>query len=721
MLARLFVVLLLSAALVPLAAAAPDRTSGGVNKWVEAELTLTQPSLTRVLVSGEILVHKHPVGSRTYTATDMGRQYQGITSFDEGSGAVFVTNMESAVRTGLESILSQSFPTATRSITTVDVDEASLNAARVDAFDPPVRVAFAATVDRPREDVGLGTLSDAAVAAAFASGARVTSSITFAAEPGYDLTYVLSAPQAPAGLSFSQLSSAPVSPGGQSLTADVDNAAGTTLMRRVVTLHLADASVEAPGEESLSTVVDIQVGALARGVTEVPLAATVTTSLPAVSVKERFASSLPSSVLLDAVSADGLRALRAAGAVTDAQLADADDAFLDAIRDDLRKALGPSSTLAGGMDRADLAGAAVKPYDGAPPLLFRAQAEGAYPIAGENAGDADLALAIGGTVRFSLDLAPGDGPTTYRIHAPDNAEFVEPLGGTVTADGLTAEATVAEGAAPVTLSLGMRQRGAPVYDAADADLGILVDLKDVDVSIGKAIGGDLGNILVDVTVTGKLGVIEVPEEVKSALGDSVTLSYLSSDAVRLLVERGVLTQAKLDELEADLLGTVQSKLAGALGTDADVTGGFLADSLAATLVSTPATGDTPIVFEARTSFSRPLSGGSAAISLYSVPQSFSFPRVQGLDTTYTVVMPRGLAVGDIQTTGGEHATGDWTDGRSYFTVRPTEDEAQATVTMSVTPTFVLLKFWPAVLAVVVLLVLAVGTPIAVVMLRRRKA
>lgn len=720
MLARLFAVLLLTPLLLPLAAAAAPSPMG--DKWVESSLALAQPTLTRIEVSGDLLLHKHPVGTRAYTAAQMGQQYQGATSFDEGQGPTFAANLETAVRAGLEDVLATAFPGATRTITLVDADEASLTAPRTDPYDPPVRVRVAATVERTRESAGLGSLSDAALDAVFAAGGRVRSALTLSADPGYDLTYVLHPPASPGGLAFSQLSTGAVALDGSTVTFRLDNAAGSAARTETFTIHLFDPSVEPPMVEAIATVVEVRLGDLARGQARVPLDADVTSSLRVIAIAERFPGALPPSVTLDHVTAEGLRALRQAGAVGDASLAAADAAFLDAVDADLASSLGADAAATGGIDRADLAAPVAEPYGEEPPVLFHATALGAYAIPGD-ASDADLALKLGGTVRLDLSLASGKGETTYRLHPPAGAQFFEPRGGTVTADGLTATFVVPAGADAASVSLALRRGDAPSYTAEEARLGVLIDLRDVDVSVGQAMGGDFGTLLADVTVRGDLSVLSVPDAATAGLGP-LDLDFVDSDGVRLLLERGVLTPATLQEVEASLLDAVRSNLARSLGADVDVTGGFDEATLAPGLVSSPPNGETPIVFEARASFQRPLGGASqaqAAIALYSVPQTFTFPRVRDLDTTYTVVLPRGLAVTALDATNGEAKQTEWSDGRQAFTVRPTEAQAETSVTMSVTPTFVLFKFWPLVLGAVVVLVLAVGTPIALVVLRRRKA
>jgi len=253
-------------------------------------------------------------------------------------------------------------------------------------------------------------------------------------------------------------------------------------------------------------------------------------------------------------------------------------------------------------------------------------------------------------------------------------------------------------------------------------VGVLVDMKDLDVSVSRAASGDFGDLVVDVTVTGALHVREVPADLRDRLG-GLDLGFLSSDGLRLLLDRGIVSTDELRDLEGALLRQVSDSLGGSLGGAVGVKGGFDESTLAPTLVSAPVSADVPVVFQATASFRQPLAGGApepaAAIALYTQKLPLTLQRVEGLDTTYTVVLPRGLAVLDVAASGGEAQAGEAEDGRSQFTVTPTEESADVEVTMAVTPTFVLAKFWPVVLGAVVLLVLVVGTPIAILVLRRR--
>lgn len=337
--------------------------------------------------------------------------------------------------------------------------------------------------------------------------------------------------------------------------------------------------------------------------------------------------------------------------------------------------------------------------------------------------DLDALLDAGASITTTINLPTQTGyEITYLLSAPPGTAFTATRGASLLGGQIVA--AIPYGSAPVPVALSMRGQNAPSYTASDASVDIVVDLKDLDVSIGQAVGGDFGNLLVELTVQADLGVIEVPDSLASGLPASVELDYLSSDAIRMLVERDLVTDADLAALEESLLKKVGDQLGGALGGDVTVTGGFDDASFAPGLIASPLSGDEPLVFHASASVVKPLAGGpihsAAAISLYTTSLPLSLPKVQGLDTTYTVILPRGLAVTDLTATGGEYQASKAADGRDQFVVTPTDERADVTATMSVTPTFVMAKFWPVVLLAVLLLVLIVGTPVALVMRRKRK-
>lgn len=725
MLARLFAVAVLLA--VPLAAAAPPTSPevlpSNLDRYVYAEFTLSQPNLTALALGGDIYVYRYDVRGKVYDADELGQAYTLSNKYQgEPSGNAFVAEMENSVRTQLTSILSSSFPGSTVSGVTATVERATLRPASGNPFDPPVHVAISANVERTRSAVGLGNFTDAAVGAAFAAGARVTADFTVKADLGYRIVYTIQAPSTPAGVRFEAGPS--VSVDGRTLTADVDNTIGGN-PQKSVGARLYSPTAVAPVAEDIRSSIDVQMGEIEKGADGIPMELDITAEVGALDVQKRFPGLLPSKVSLNFINADGLRGLRGAGALTDATLASANDALLATIREDAARAFGPGATVSGGILVSDLAATPGSPYDAQPPLSFEATARTIYTIEGADMDDVDLALRIGGTANAELTLFASNGKaTTYSIHPPSIAEFSSAAGGSVTEDGRTATFEVPAGATTFPARLSLRGRDVPQFDAEDATVDVTVDLKDLDVTLGGAMSGDFGNLLMDLTVDANLGVIEVPEQLKGSLPPNLDLKYLSADAIRLLADHGYLTEENITALEQELLDQVSGKLGSALGGTIPVEGGLDRASLAVDLVSVPISGDKPVTFKASARVSKPLAGGEvqpqAAIALYTQQLPLSLPKLEGLDTSYTVILPRGLAVTDLTGSGATYETGKSDDGRDQFVVHPTSESAAMTVSMAVTPGFVMIKFWPVVLIAVVLLLLIVGTPIALVMRKRAK-
>lgn len=727
MLARIFAIALVALLLAPAALAAPPAgpqdLPNGMRRYAYAELSFAQPNLTALTLTGEIWLYRHDVGGDVYDADDMGDAYAGSNKYaGRPTGDAFANVLEQTTRAALAAMLTASFgDDSTVSGLSATVDRATLRPASGNPHDAPVRVAVAADVLRSKASIGLGTLSDAAIAAAFSAGAKVSTPFFLAAGEGYRIVYSVGAPASPAGLRY--VAGEGVSADGLLLTLEVDNTGGDAATR-TLTATLSNPAVSPPVSEDIRSVVDVAMGTISPDAAGIPIAIDVDAEIGALAAT-RFPGALPEGVLLPYVAAGGLRMLRASGALTDADVARANEALLNSVRADIQRVFGNASAVTGGLDSADLLTPAASGTATAPPVGFRASTQTVYAVAGADGADIDLALRIGGAAAIDLRLfAANGGQTTFTLHPPAIAEFTLAQGGTLSENGQVATFVVPAGAATLPAAIEVRGRDIPVYDAQNATVSVTVDLQDLDVSVGEAAGGDFGDLLIDLTIEGDLHVIEVPDALRGSLPEDLELDFLSSDAIRLLVDRGRIDEADLAELEARMLDDVESKLGAALGGDVPSQGGLDRATLDVSLVSSPIRGDEPVVFKATARVVKPLSGGpvqpAAAIALYSQALPLSLPKIQDFDTVYTVILPRGLAVTDVTGTGGQFETGTAPDGREQFTVRPTSDEAEITATMAVTPTFVLLKFWPLVLLAVILLVLIVGTPIAIVRLKKRK-
>lgn len=259
---------------------------------------------------------------------------------------------------------------------------------------------------------------------------------------------------------------------------------------------------------------------------------------------------------------------------------------------------------------------------------------------------------------------------------------------------------------------------------AGSKVAATVDLQDIDISIGKVVGGDMGSLVGAVTVSTDLGVFAVTDDLKKNLPENVELDTLTSNTLRLLLKHGAVDQSQVAQLESAFLEQASENLRNALQVPLEIEGGLVDGTMDATGVTGIHDG-APIRLSATASFVKPLSPGGepamgAATTLYALPMSFPLPSVQGLSTTYKVILPPGLAVSDFSATGGQGSTGT-ENGRDYFTVAPESgQDAQASMSIGITPGFVIAKFWPVLLLAVLIIFLLVGTPIALVVLRRRK-
>lgn len=718
---------LLAASLAPSAAAqgATD-ANPGFPDWVEAEYELSFPDYSHVGVRVTLSIHEVRARGTHFTADGLRSAFADATTLGGAAeGDAFVASVEADLQKGFVANLQKGFPKALDiDVERVDIVRSSLQGASdANPYYPTVDVVLEAVIAQDRSAFGIGSLSDAAVDAAFDAGARVDKTLTLVADPGYEVRYSV---LAPGDLSWASTSHGATSSDGRRLLVDLANTGGRSDLVQTVSVSLRDAKVTPPTAEDVRSSVDIAITSFALQGEKLPLTAEIVVDLHALGVESRFPSALPSSVTLPFVSATGVRNLKAAGAIKAGDLASSEADLLNAVRSALAGSLGEGVEVHGGFDDASLAAGATGP------VRFRALATGGYPVPAAEGKSLDSLFRVGGSIVVEFTLSTDeDRLTTFSITVPEGLEFADPSADGA-ADGNRVEWTVdnrgSKSKRETPVSVRVHDAEAPGFSEEEASLNVVIDLKDVDVSVAKAAGGDFGRLLVDVTVEGNLGVLRVPDEFAASMPDGLDLQYLSSDAIRVLYRDGLITEEQLADLDARLLADMQQKIGEALGSTAPVNGGLDRATLDPSLVSDPLSGDVPIVFRASLSVAKALSGGgepqaTAAVALYTVQQAFDLPRVQGLDTTYKVILPKGLAVVDASATSGDVERGTTDDGREFFTVRPQSDEqpAHATVAMAVTPSFVVAKFWPVLLGAVLLLVLVIGGPIVgFVMVRRRR-
>lgn len=734
----LLLALILGACLLPPPAAALTDPAPELAQWVEGALLIEQPDLTTLNISAEFVLRKYVVTGTPYSSSDdIANAYLQLVSADEFAktngaasdrAAKFIADMEDNATRALRDTLERSFPGATIQVPGAFLDPAQLTPPSGDPFEPGVAILMAATVERTPAQVGLANFSDDAIAAVFAAGGIVETTFTLTAESGHDLTYSVLPPTSIPDLTFGEVGPAPtVTLEGGAAIARIDNKDGPTTksLEARVTLLLPTAVANSPVAEAITIQANVTMSEFQGGARDVPLDIDVDVAIGAFSVAQRLpAGTLPAAVKLSFLSADALRALTSAGAISDAQLVDAEANLRAKIATTLGGTI-PGATVTGGFDRTDLRAATPPTFALDPPVHFLANASGNH-AGPEGTQNADLAIRIGANLTFELPLPRSDmGDLALTIVPPTTTRILFASDGSVADDGSSVTMSVPRGdsaAGSPPVAIGMRGRAAPEYTDAQiangTQFGAVIDLRDVQLGLT----GD-GAILGEVRIALDIGLLDFPAEFATAVPTTVEIDHLTSDALRLLYERKLITREQLATIERAFLENITTQLRTSLG-DIDVSGGLDEASLDPTLVRDPVSGERPITLRASATFSQPLSGSATpdaqpALALKTITRSFALPRVQGLPTTYTVILPRGIDIASVDAQGGVTSAGQAPDGRAQFTVRPSSDQATATVAMAITPTFVFTKFWPVLLLAFVVLAALVGGGVALVRAKRR--
>lgn len=669
---------------------------------VETNLTLRLVTLQRLELEGTLDVRRHEVAGVDLDAARLREGWLVAHALGQPMADAFLADLEAQMRDALHASLTEAFPDATSiEVTRLDVHTPSL--------DPhhgalvPLRVAAAARVLEPTD---LASSGDAA-AALLNGGARVAVAVPFVTPPGHRQSFTL---LPPAGLQFESPTEGALSADGRSLRVAFDNAYGLEAARTTVGTLLRDRLALAPLAEQLDARIEVRLRALDPDVDQLGYLLDVRADLAAFDIASRFPDALPAHVQLDVLSADTLRRLHQAGVLNESALAAHEQNAAQAVRSWLEAEMGPVEDVSGAFDRASLAAPTDARYDLGAPLHYRGAAMGAYALPEGAARQLDLALRIGARVALDLPLAaPAGGEATYVLHPPRGLAFVDVEGGRLLDASGAAEFVVPAGeAARAHLALVDPAARSPVE--TDATMDVLVDVRDVALDPLSDVPATL---LVTATLRAALESVPLPEEFAAQLDPRVELTHLSSDGVRLLWAEGVVDEENLALLEARLLDAARERLV-AMGLVGEVHGAIDRATLAA-----DARG--PVVFEARADLARALVGSPAedalaqpgAVALYRTTQTLRFPGLVGIDATYTVLLPPGIAV--VGLTGDAEPVSD--GGRDGFMVRPGGEGAAVEVALAVTPVFVVLKVWP-------LLALALGALaglVALVARRRRRA
>lgn len=382
-----------------------------------------------------------------------------------------------------------------------------------------------------------------------------------------------------------------------------------------------------------------------------------------------------------------------------------------------------------------------------PPVRFGFNASVAYSLASLGLSSGALAfddakaravLEIGASaqVPYNLTAQPGWN-ITFRFALPAWVRIAAAEGGSLSPDGGMASWELANwrGASPQMLpvTVTLRARDAPADTPTDAHVILAVDMNDVvGLSIPGLLAGDFGELQVsfDARVTARsLRLRDFPvleAQLRQRLPPRLSLEGVNADGLRLAAREGLLPPDALGELEAYFRAIAAQRISALGPQKAELAGGFQEGALASRDISNPLDGDPPLVYRVGATFRIPLAAAQASrlqaatgMPLVQRELTFDLPRVRGIDTTYRLTLPSGIALVDVEAKGARTDRGTEA-GRDFVVVTPEGDDARATFTVAVTTDFVLAKFWYVWLGLLLFAILVVAFLVARRVRRRAK-
>lgn len=704
--------------LVPSLAAATHTTSGnGVNPdWIDATFTLAlDRDLATLRVEARLEVHKVDGASAGNLRAGWQAQPAG---FGASSGAVVAARQR--IDSAFDATLVSLFPDATRTFNATAPVASTFDTGSTAAgsFDPGVEFVKTGVITLSAARTGLGYTADQ-VEAVLDAGARIGVEHQFRAEKGWSTTWRLRLPTGWSWTSFDSVGGSPTVLSSDSreatLVIDAVDASLAVVAGSPAKLQskVGKAGAPRPSFSDERAEIRASVSGFRDGVQGLPIAATITAELFAIDVGSRFPDALAAKVDLPFLSASGMRRLKAVGVLGDDDV----DTAVASVRDDAKSrldgAFGGSTTVTARSDPGSLAPAATGP------VRLLAFANTTKDLGDVEPAVARAALEGGAVVRLNLTLSGVKGVrTAYVVELPagemafatgSSGELLAANRARIVVDGRNLTTVPPQAAA-----FRIHDPDATPPTAEDVDLGVVFDLKKLDTTLSGAIGGDLGNILIEVRAEAKITAIALPDAVKADLPPTVEIGFLSADTLRKLRAAGGLDDAALDDLDREFLSGVRSAVADVAG-DAVVEGGLDRSTL---------TGTGPVVLRAKVSFAQSLSGagaGGAAMVLTEVSQSFDLKSLQGRETTYRVILPEGIVLVKLDSPGATSSIGE-TDGRSSGEiVVPAGGSSTTVATLGVTPGLLWALFPEVVIGALVVVTLILGLVTwGIVKLVRRK-
>jgi hypothetical protein len=193
-------------------------------------------------------------------------------------------------------------------------------------------------------------------------------------------------------------------------------------------------------------------------------------------------------------------------------------------------------------------------------------------------------------------------------------------------------------------------------------------------------------VVVDAKVM--MGSFAVPGDIYSLLPANLTLRYISADLVRLLLDKGIIGEAQMNELLSSLRPRIDSSMKAALGTGVHPAVRFVPKSIHGYHIDRM-DGARPLVIEAWATGTREkhldlFKSVRASFGLVRISQDFALKGVPGANTTYRMRFAPELRLASVDGRGANVVLGV-DGGRDFFEVAFGKDGGAANVTAFLEP------------------------------------
>ncbi|MHB8584284.1 MAG: hypothetical protein ACYDDF_00390 [Thermoplasmatota archaeon] len=628
--------------------------------------------------------------------------------------------IETTVGADLQGALSQMFPSpATSSVTSTVLSQASLNAS-----SGPIICTISFTVHLDPTTEGVGGYGATQFAAVFQAGAAINITRSFASPSGYNNTYSLVPP------GYAQFTSATgdgaIVQGG-SLVVNVAATSSSTLVSspQIQATLQGNPIVVPPKHADIALTVDLGIQGFSQAVDGLPIGVNVEGQMNSLDVASRFGSALPPNVKLPFVSADGFRALYAANVIHPSELANATTDLSNQVQNQMDTAFGSKPTVNAEFDPASLGASAAA----GSPVLFVAHTNATKGL-GQAGGFsphqvtevAQVLLDSGATISLDVNLTGlHNMNTTYVISLPTTLAFQNVTGATPNSASQISEVIPAWNlpTSPVAeVGFALRNPQATPFAQQVANISVGLDLS-MQIDLINAIQTKNANMDMGLNATVLLGVLKVPDQLASRLPHNVHVQYIPADALRMLYQDGILSDANVTTLQNQFESQVENGLHNVTGGPVAVTVNLDRAQFNET-VGTPLSGAVPLHIYATAQVTKSLAGkgnggsNGADFTLAQIPLNLPLQSFQSLPTTYRVTLPGGLSVVSASTNDAVNSVVSFgsVGDRGLLTVTVLNGKSvQTAMTIGVTPGFLIDQFLPYLILIALIIIAIIALPI----------